>query len=66
MNAREHLYWLCGSTFLAGTLLSLTIFGWFFGMPARELFAFIAFVAMMPLIGSIRIHWKGLRLPKSR
>ncbi|MFA4834508.1 MAG: hypothetical protein WC749_00350 [Dehalococcoidia bacterium] len=62
--AKEYLCWASGGIVLAVVLLGLAIAGWFFGMPARELFALIACVVMFPLVHNIHSnlkHWKRLR-----
>ncbi|MDY1103286.1 hypothetical protein [Pseudomonas aeruginosa] len=59
MKAGEFLFWAAGGIVLAVALLSLAIAGWFFEMPARDLFAFIACVVMFPLAGNIRSNLKG-------
>lgn len=59
MSAREHMFWASGGIVLALALFGLATAGWFYGMPAKGLFAFIAFVVMFPSVGTIRFNWKG-------
>lgn len=64
MSAKEYMFWASGGMVLATVLFSLATAGWFFGMPAKGLFAFVVFVVMFPLVGDIRFnlkHWKRLR-----
>ncbi len=53
------MLWAVGGIVLAMALLGLATAGWFFEMPAKGLFAFVAFVVMFPLVGVIRFNWKG-------
>ena len=56
--AREYLLWAVGGIVLAVTLLGFATAGWYLGMPAHGLFAFIACVVMFPLVWNIHSNWK--------